>query len=197
MLSIQSPAQQRLEQHAVDTTVLDGFFILYRKETIQVDIDHTEPKDTYQLLFVKHLNSEMLSNFLYLDLDSETVDVADSWERLDLVTSQKEDSAFAIFRDRNFNWYDRNATPFLFLKDVPPHVMNGDNRFIAVYEGEMRAIGPFNVVGSIVRRDSFGYFYIKDPLDKVKYLYSIVFPLLQEEMENLYPHAIRIDRKQI
>lgn len=184
-------AQVRLDNKSSKTFCLNGYFLLYRKEIDLSENDHKQPLTDYRIFFIKELNASIISDFLLLDsLRADILEVAESWETLNLMAGENSDSVFSIIEKRNPKWNKGIYTAFEFSKDVPQAILNGSNRFIAVYKGLLNTLGPFRTSGNLIRRESSGYLYIQDTINDVEYMYSIVLPLLAEEKKLLYPHAM-------
>lgn len=68
-------AQKKEDKTTADSTLLRGYFMLYRK-SIHNEADHTEPRTSYKIFFVKKLTDAVLSDFAGLDsLRDEIKDV--------------------------------------------------------------------------------------------------------------------------
>lgn len=179
----------------IDKTYLKGYFLLYRKELDFSEKDHTEPVDDYKIFFVENFDLDVISEFILLDsLNSKIIEVAESWDDLNLKNGENVDSIYTFFNKKDPTNSQIRYNAFDFLNDVPKSILHGENRFISVYKGILRTIGPFKTSGNVLKRDALSYSYIKDSVNEIQYLYSVVLPLLSEEKKFLHPHAMKMNR---
>jgi hypothetical protein len=174
-----------------DSCMLKGYYLLYRKIIDTIDKDHIQPRDGYKIFFVEEINGDILTDFVYLDsLRREIIDIGDSWRSLDFTQTLYTDSIYknVVLKRNTIATIPINRV-FNFDGNVPPNLLKANERFIAVYKGQLKVLGPFKIIGQVFRREALGYLCLKDIKNEVKYLYSIVLPSLTEEKRFFLPHA--------
>lgn len=172
--------------------LLDGYFLIYRKTISMSDQDHIPNRLSYMCFFVKDLNEDVINN--YRDLDSLQSDILDVYRNPTEPFwgfDKQKDSIERLFSKEDLYGINIISGIFEWEKKVPSNIINGNDRFLVVYKGQLNTVGPFVVISKLIRRESSGFIYLKSALNRVEYLYTIILPTLSEEKMYYLPFALK------
>lgn len=181
-------SQKRVEEK--QPHFIDGYFLIYRKAMTTIDEDHLPSRLSHVMFFVKKLDDHIFNDFRNLDsLSAGIYDLYRNAVEPYWVVDRQKDSLQRVFSQADY--YDRDVQSGLFRWDsiVPNNVINGNDRFLAVYKGRLNVIGPFPVISNVIRRNGNGFIYLKNTFNSVEYLYTVVLPALSTNRSNDLPLA--------
>ncbi len=187
-----SYAQRGGDEKISGTKTLRGYFLLYRRGIDTTDADHIQDKRNYVVFYVKDLNASVLNDFT--KLDSLTTDISYLYQSIGAafwLSDKTRDSVRREFSKTAFSRRLLSSDLFGFYKFVPKNVIDGNDRFVAVFYGELLVTGPFDVISDVLKKNGLGYIYLKSDLTRLEYLYTIILTPLSEEKKNMFPLANR------
>jgi hypothetical protein len=158
------------------TKTIDGYFILVRDSIQKVDRDVTPNLMNFTTYFLTDINSEnfeCLKSFNQPSTDSLVfVSGGISYD----IKNSSEHKAY-------INWliekkYFEKAAKGIVLYDgsrIPKYLINSKSRFVSVYQGCFKVIGPFFPFNKVLLHNQKLYMALPIESNQSKYLYSIVF----------------------
>jgi len=168
---------QTTEWNKLDEKIIEGYFVLLRDSIWDPSSDAVPPRMSFKIFYLKTLNENVVSCLQKLNRPS-----SDS-----LVFLSKENNA--VFKyDSEQKQYDKYISDSAYLKKIenkfpfqlnyiPDSLINGDSRFVAIFNGKLTVVGPFKAWVYPYHRlnlpSQLVYMYLPLKSDKLKYLYSI------------------------
>lgn len=158
------------------TQVLDGYFILLRDSIAKTDEDVTLPILQFTTFYVAAIDNNILESLKVNNLPSNDSITLISGGTNYAIADSKENTEYInwLIANKYFEQADK-GTPLFDNMQIPSLLVRNEKRFISVYKGKCRVVGPFYPYNKINIKNQKLYMYLPVKENYTEYLYSLLF----------------------